>query len=85
MQRKIFKFLICLLLLLIAFNIPLFKLNFDVASILTVISFLFAILVGFFIAAATSNYLQLQSLIAEEDASLIIIIVALLRRRWYQR
>ena len=73
MQRKIFKFLICLLLLLIAFYVPLFTFHFDVASILTVISLLFAILVGFFIAAATSNYLALQSLIAEEDASLIAI------------
>lgn len=58
---------------MIAFGIPLFKLNFDIASILIVISLLFAILVGFFIAAATSNYLALQSLIAEEDAGLIAV------------
>jgi len=63
----------CLILLLIAFNAPLFKLNFDVASILTVISLLFDILVGFFIATATSNYLALQSLIAQEDAGLIAV------------
>ncbi|MCX6717375.1 MAG: hypothetical protein NTU76_01710 [Candidatus Taylorbacteria bacterium] len=73
MREKIIKFLVCVVLFLIAFIIPLFKFNFDVASILTVASLFFAILVGFFIAAATSNYLALQSLIAEEDAGLIAI------------
>ncbi|MFA6405077.1 MAG: hypothetical protein WCW03_03715 [Candidatus Paceibacterota bacterium] len=73
MKRRIIKFIVCLLLLGAAFYIPLFKFNFDVASIITVTSLLFAILVGFFIAAATSNYLALQSLIANEDAGLIAI------------
>lgn len=73
MRRKIIKILVCLLLILTAFITPLFKFNFDVASILTVTSLFFAILIGFFIAAATSNYISLQSLIAEEDAGLITV------------
>lgn len=73
MRKKIVTSLICLLLLLIAFSAPQFSVDFDVAAILTLTSLLFAILVGFFIATATSNYLALQSLIAEEDAGLIAI------------
>jgi hypothetical protein len=58
-------------LFLLPFFIPLFALTIDVGTTLTVISLLFAILVGFFIANATSNYLNLQTLIAEENADLI--------------
>lgn len=73
MKTKVTRFIVGLLIFIVAFSVPLFKLNFDIASILTVIALIFAILVGFFIAAATANYLQLQSLIAEEDSSLISI------------
>lgn len=59
------------LILVIPFFIPLFNLTFDVGSILTVISVLFTILAGFFIAAATSNYLRLQTLITSLNASMI--------------
>lgn|GEM_PF-5527512 len=40
---------------------------------LTILFLLFAIIAGFAIAAATSNHLRMQSLIADEDAGLIEI------------
>lgn len=73
MKRTITKLLVCALLISVAFITPLFRFDFDVSSIVTIASLLFTILVGFFIAAATSNYLTLQSLIANEDAGLIAI------------
>lgn len=51
--------------------LPLFQYSFDVPTILTMISLLFTIFVGFFFAAATSNFLRLQTLISNEDAALI--------------
>lgn len=60
-------------LLLVAILLPVFKFSFDISNMLTVVSLLFAILIGFFIAAATSNYLRLQTLISDEDASLMSI------------
>lgn len=54
-----------------AFVAPLFQFTFDIATFLTVISLIFAILTGFFFAAATSNYLRLQSLISEINAGLV--------------
>lgn len=53
--------------------IPLFSFNIDISTYLTVVSIIFTILVGFFIAAATTNYLRLQTLISQEDATLISI------------
>lgn len=66
---------IILRLLLVALGVftPLFSFGFEVGSVMSVVSLLFAILAGFFIAAATSNYLRYQSLIAAENASLITI------------
>jgi len=58
---------------LFVFLVPLFTFPFDVATILSVISLLFAILVGFFFAAVTSNYLSMQALIPEEDSVLMSI------------
>lgn len=73
MHLKKWKLVISALLIAFAVLLPLFELSLDVPTLLTVLSFLFAILVGFFIATATTNYLRLQSLIAEEDAGLITI------------
>ncbi|MFZ2149973.1 MAG: hypothetical protein WAV15_02335 [Minisyncoccia bacterium] len=73
MYSKKWKLIISLLLILSAVWLPLFNLNADVPTLLTIFSLLFAILVGFFIATSTTNYLRLQTLIAEEDASLIAI------------
>jgi len=60
-------------LLIIPFIMPLYTPRTDIGTLLTVISLLFAILIGFFIAASTSNLLRLQTLIADEDASLIAL------------
>src|SRR3989344_3165701 len=73
MSRNSLRLLICLLLVVSAFYLPFFKINVDLSNLLTVTSLFFAILLGFFIATATSNYLRLQSLIAEEDSGLISI------------
>ena len=73
MNLKKQKLFFSLLLILVAIKLPVFSLNLDVSTLLTIFSLLFAILLGFFIATATTNYLRLQSLIAEEDSSLIIL------------
>jgi len=62
-----------ILILATPFLLPVFDPGFDVGTILTIISLLFAILAGFFIATATSNYLRLQTLISDEDSNLISI------------
>ncbi|MFA5987032.1 MAG: hypothetical protein WC797_00040 [Candidatus Paceibacterota bacterium] len=62
-------YLVQLIVFLVPFFLPLFKFNIDTSTIITVISLLFAILAGFFIAAATSNHLRLQNLIAVESAT----------------
>jgi len=60
-----------IVLIILPFAVPRFIFSFDVPTLLTVVSLIFAILVGFFFAAATSNYLRLQTLIAEMNAGLI--------------
>jgi hypothetical protein len=67
------KIFFALTIFFISFALPRFNLEFDVPTVLTSISLLFAILIGFFIAAATSNYLNLQSAISKEDSCLISI------------
>ncbi|MEK7109371.1 MAG: hypothetical protein AAB919_02955 [Patescibacteria group bacterium] len=57
----------------LAFLLPVFRFSFDTSTLLTVASLTLTILVGFFIAAATTNYLNLQSLLAEEEGGLIIL------------
>ncbi|GEM_PF-854975 len=77
MNRNVRKFVleigIPIVLLAIPFFLPLYYFTFDISTLLTVVSLIFAILIGFFIATATTNYLRLQSLIADEDSSLISI------------
>ncbi|MFZ2188873.1 MAG: hypothetical protein WAV73_04895 [Candidatus Moraniibacteriota bacterium] len=68
---KIRSIIFQLALFFLALLLPAFKFDFDISTILTVVTLLFTILVGFFIAAATSNYLRLQTIISDEDASLI--------------
>jgi len=67
------KIILRLVLISLAIFIPVFSFGFEVGNIISVVSLLFAILAGFFIAATTSNYLQHQSLIALENAQLITI------------
>ncbi|MDO8584208.1 MAG: hypothetical protein Q7R83_03465 [bacterium] len=68
--KLIFKIVIPLAILSLSFFLPHFHLALDAATFLTVISLLFAILIGFFIATTTTNYLNLQRLMAQENSSL---------------
>jgi len=61
------------LLLLLPFLLPPFGVSSDVGTLVTATSTIFAIVAGFFIADAMSNYLRLQTLIAEENSALISI------------
>lgn len=72
-KEIVFKVLIPLLLVTGAFVFPPFELGLDISTLLTVVSLIFAVLVGFFIATATTNYLNLRNLIADDDGALIII------------
>jgi len=72
MKNKILvKLLIPGIIFLASFLLPVYNFVFDIPTLLTVISLIFAILVGFFIATATTNYLRLQSLVVEEDSTLM--------------
>lgn len=67
------KVLIPILLLFLSFLVPLYSFSWDVNTFMTLVSLVFAILIGFFIATATANYINLQIYLAEEGASLIIL------------
>lgn len=62
---------ISLSLFLVPFFVGVITFSFDVSTMLTVVSLFFVILIGFFIAATTSNYLRMQTLIADLNAALI--------------
>ncbi len=62
-----------LLLFVSPFFVELFDFTFDVATILTVVALFFVILIGFFIGTTTSNYLRMQTLIAELNATLMAV------------
>lgn len=53
------------------FILPLFEIGENLSSLVSATSTVFAIVAGFFIADAMSNYLRLQTLIAEENAALM--------------
>lgn len=63
--------LIAIILFAVPFIVPDFKFSFDISNTLTIVSLLFAVLVGFFIAAATTDYLRLQTLISDANADLM--------------
>ncbi|MFH1099102.1 MAG: hypothetical protein V1723_04345 [Candidatus Uhrbacteria bacterium] len=73
MNKFIIKVIVPLLVLTASFLLPAYHPTFDIPTLLTIVSLIFAILVGFFIAAATTNYLRLQSLVVDEDSTLINI------------
>lgn len=60
-----------LVLFTLPFVLPSFSFGFDIGTTLTVVSILFTILVGFFIASATTNYFRLQQLISQSNAALV--------------
>lgn len=71
-RRIIVKFFIPLIMFGIPFAVPLYNFTYS-QNLLNVVSLLFVIILGFFIAAATSNYLNFQSCLAEENSALIIL------------
>lgn len=73
MTTKIFKVIVPIILVTLPFAIPPFHLSADIGIFLTVISLLFAILIGFFISGATANYLRLQALISSMNTALIAL------------
>ena len=73
MLSKITQYIVQVILLILPFVIPQVTLYENSDVLLTAVSLLFAILVGFFIATTTSNYLRLQTLISDANAGLISI------------
>ncbi|MEK7135419.1 MAG: hypothetical protein AAB780_01810 [Patescibacteria group bacterium] len=71
MLSKTISYLLQFCLISLPFWLPAFHIHEDNSTLLTAVSLLFAILVGFFIATATSNYLRLQTLIADANAGLV--------------
>lgn len=72
--RKIFfRTLIPIGLFVLPLIIPIHKVSFDISTLVTSASLLFAILLGFFIATATTNYMNFQTLLAEESSGLIML------------
>lgn len=61
---------ITIVIFFLPFFVPDLPLGFDANTTLTVVSILFTILVGFFIASATSNYFRLQELISRANAGM---------------
>ncbi len=55
----------------LVFLTPLFVFSFDLSTMLTVISLLLVIFLGFFFAATTQNHFRLQALIVSENTTLI--------------
>src|SRR3990167_4156126 len=73
LRKIILWVLIPVILLLTALIVPLYKTDFDIPTIAMTVSLVFTILVGFFIATATTNYLNFNSYLADESAYLITI------------
>lgn len=71
-RKIIVKFIIPVVAFIIPFVVPSYHFAYS-QDLLNVISLLFVIILGFFIAAATSNYLNFQSCLAEENSALITI------------
>jgi hypothetical protein len=70
-RKIIIEVIVPILLLLLPFIIPLFTVTLDVQTLSSIFSLIFAILVGFFIATATTNYINFCSYLADEGAYLI--------------
>ncbi len=73
MKTFLLRILVPILLFASAFALPLYRFEADVSNFLTTVSVLFAILLGFFIATATTNYLSFQASLAAEGSALIML------------
>ncbi|MFA6353299.1 MAG: hypothetical protein WCW90_03670, partial [Candidatus Paceibacterota bacterium] len=71
-RKIIVRFIIPILAFGIPFVVPLYNFSYP-QDLLNVVSLLFVIILGFFIAAATSNYLNFQSCLAEENSALVTL------------
>lgn len=72
-RNAVLRILVPLLLFGSAFVVPVHRFGIDTSNFLTTVSVLFAILLGFFIATATTNYLNFQSSLAAEGTALIML------------
>ena len=72
-RRFLLKVAVPAAIVLFSFLLPQFSFNFDTSTLLTIASLTFTILVGFFIATATTNYLNLKNLLSDEGGGLIIL------------
>jgi hypothetical protein len=72
-RTRALKIIVSIVLFSATFWIPLYGVTINASTVLTVITFLFSILIGFFIAAATANYLNFQACLAEENSGLILL------------
>lgn len=73
MKKILIDIIVPLVIAFITFYAPNIILPFDISALITIVALIFTILTGFFISAATANYLRLQSLISSEDGTLISI------------
>ncbi len=73
MRKVVLRIIVPLFVFGSAFIIPVYGVQFEISDLIVVISLLFAILLGFFIATATANYLDFQARLAEEGEALIMI------------
>lgn len=73
LKRYFFRAVIPLAILACGMILPTYGVGFDVSTFLTVVSLLFAILLGFFIAAATSNFMGFQASLGNEEGALQMI------------
>lgn len=73
MLQRIFTVAIVIVFLAVSLFIPDFSFSFDISTVLNVVALFFTILIGFFIAAATSNYLRLKSLVSQANGGFISV------------
>lgn len=71
--RNILDVVIIITLVVAVFTLPLFYIP-ENGTLVTAATAIFAVVAGFFIADATANYLALQKLIANENATLISLV-----------
>lgn len=71
MRKILLDVVVPIIIVLVTFYSPNLVLPFDISALITIVALIFTILIGFFISAATANYLRLQSLVSTEDGTLI--------------
>ncbi|MFA6421960.1 MAG: hypothetical protein WCV92_00980 [Candidatus Buchananbacteria bacterium] len=72
-MKKNLYILISVFVILIPLIIPKYNLAFDISSLLTIVTLIFGLLIGFFIAGALTNHINLNSQLANGNATLTIV------------